>query len=675
MIDFTKQFTVPGVTEPYRSVVRGDLLCVAGEAQGLVLISLADSDNPVIVSVLTVPGAGAFYLSVSGDLLAVNCGTSFILVDISDPLLPVILSTTSGVSLGEIRIVGNLLFTRGNISTTRKYDITNPSIPVLLQNITTPNSSSIVVHENYLYITAQSGIPYLGIYDIGSLITPTTLVGQINVYYGTFMTTLPLDSSHVLVGATSGVYVLNVSDPTTPFVELTVPGSLTYSFDLAKWGNNVLVNRWLYPPQVLEFDFSDVLSPVLLQTATPSAERVNDVQYYYTQAILSINFDHILTVFGEILAPNPPSGLFATFVGVNRVDLQWTDNSLDELSFELQRKTEGGDWSLIATLGPDEVVYSDLNLHSGTNYTYRVRATNIKGPSAYSNELAVTTLPLPGGPVRYFGFYNLHYFLWLFSRSLSEPSAYLDQTHLNRFLATCDAATLRKKYGPWMQVFRPTSFTAEQYRSFLQSLVELWKYAPARALLEHVLTDVLGSGYRITEYFKGRRFILGSAFKLRVFHPNPLRVRWTTGQFNIFNQWFRLLAGNLDVPDDTITYVYCDGEENADRYAVVKTTSVLDDIPVGSLILGKVTASSGDVTAISGCNYLGIDDYLNTVESYFNAYEVVINQAGRSIWDDALDPPDELVVLLKQLLPKIVSAHKLVYVRFEDDTLSWQVQA
>jgi hypothetical protein len=90
--------------------------------------------------------------------------------------------------------------------------------------------------------------------------------------------------------------------------------------------------------------------------------------------------------------PTAPSNLTAVQI-VARVQLAWTDNSTNETGFKIERKTGvGGTYAEIAVGAANSPSYLDSNVVAGTTYYYRVRATNLAGDSAYSNEanIAVT---------------------------------------------------------------------------------------------------------------------------------------------------------------------------------------------------------------------------------------------------------------------------------------------
>jgi hypothetical protein len=86
-----------------------------------------------------------------------------------------------------------------------------------------------------------------------------------------------------------------------------------------------------------------------------------------------------------------PTGLKATNISSNRVDLVWIDKSTGETDFRVKRKFAGGNWEHLATLAPDATSYSDTSVAPSTTYVYRVAAYNGETRSDFSNEYVVTT--------------------------------------------------------------------------------------------------------------------------------------------------------------------------------------------------------------------------------------------------------------------------------------------
>ena len=96
--------------------------------------------------------------------------------------------------------------------------------------------------------------------------------------------------------------------------------------------------------------------------------------------------------------PAAPSGLAAGAVSSSQIDLSWTDNSGNEDGFRIERATGGGAFAEIATVGANVTSYASTGLAASTAYSYRVRAFNSGGNSAYSNIATATTSAGGGTP-------------------------------------------------------------------------------------------------------------------------------------------------------------------------------------------------------------------------------------------------------------------------------------
>ena len=90
-----------------------------------------------------------------------------------------------------------------------------------------------------------------------------------------------------------------------------------------------------------------------------------------------------------------PSDLQATAISSSQIDLSWTDNSIDEDGFEIERKDPGGKYTKIFTTAADINSWSDSGIVCGTIFYYRIRAFNIEGYSDYSNDAFATTNTCP----------------------------------------------------------------------------------------------------------------------------------------------------------------------------------------------------------------------------------------------------------------------------------------
>jgi serine protease AprX len=109
-------------------------------------------------------------------------------------------------------------------------------------------------------------------------------------------------------------------------------------------------------------------------------------------------------VFGAVGASTPdptppvaPTGLSASATSASTISVGWTDASSDEEAFTLERCEGVGctTFAELATLLAGTTSYADSGLAADTSYTYRVRASNAAGSSAWSDTAtAVTQSPV-----------------------------------------------------------------------------------------------------------------------------------------------------------------------------------------------------------------------------------------------------------------------------------------
>lgn len=120
-----------------------------------------------------------------------------------------------------------------------------------------------------------------------------------------------------------------------------------------------------------------------------------------TYTFTDVTADHVITATFAMDLPLSPSGLSANMAATSQVNLIWTDNSNNEAGFKIERKTNSASYQQIALVGNNVNVFSDTGLAPNT-YTYRIRAYNDGGDSAYSNEAAVIvqtyTITASAGP-------------------------------------------------------------------------------------------------------------------------------------------------------------------------------------------------------------------------------------------------------------------------------------
>jgi hypothetical protein len=95
--------------------------------------------------------------------------------------------------------------------------------------------------------------------------------------------------------------------------------------------------------------------------------------------------------------PAAPTGLSATAISANRVDLRWTDQSTSEDGFRVLRGTGTATPTTIATVAANVTSFSDLTVSPSTTYSYVIEAFNSAGTSRSASASATTPASTTGG--------------------------------------------------------------------------------------------------------------------------------------------------------------------------------------------------------------------------------------------------------------------------------------
>ena len=88
--------------------------------------------------------------------------------------------------------------------------------------------------------------------------------------------------------------------------------------------------------------------------------------------------------------PQTPSGAIVTYLSSNEVDLQWNDNSSNEVGFKVLRRVNNVNFAEIASLPANSTSYQDKTVQPGTAYEYHIQAYNVAGYSDFTG-LSITT--------------------------------------------------------------------------------------------------------------------------------------------------------------------------------------------------------------------------------------------------------------------------------------------
>src|SRR5256885_12850605 len=143
-----------------------------------------------------------------------------------------------------------------------------------------------------------------------------------------------------------------------------------------------------------DLHFSQIGVVAANQTSYSSTGLSEGTKYYYRvrayNAITASVYSSETNATTLSNFPAAPSGLTITTITSSSVSLAWTDNSNNETGFKIQRKQgAAGIYTTIKTTAANITTYTDSDsaLLDGTQYYYKVCATNSSGDSAYSNEV------------------------------------------------------------------------------------------------------------------------------------------------------------------------------------------------------------------------------------------------------------------------------------------------
>ncbi|HYH82436.1 MAG TPA: fibronectin type III domain-containing protein, partial [Longimicrobium sp.] len=144
----------------------------------------------------------------------------------------------------------------------------------------------------------------------------------------------------------------------------------------------------------------NTVAPPVAVTFADSAGVVVGLEYQYRVQACNTSLCSAYATSPGVVAPALPPGapgfLGATVIGSTRIDLAWMDASASENGFNLQRRKRNADgtwqpYQNVVTTGPNTIFYSNTGLSPASTYTYRVRACNAAGCSAFVTGANVTT--------------------------------------------------------------------------------------------------------------------------------------------------------------------------------------------------------------------------------------------------------------------------------------------
>ncbi|MBK7629780.1 MAG: fibronectin type III domain-containing protein [Ignavibacteriales bacterium] len=117
--------------------------------------------------------------------------------------------------------------------------------------------------------------------------------------------------------------------------------------------------------------------------------------YYYRIAAYS-NEDSAFSNTASIKITSgilvPPTNLTANYNStVNVIQLNWSSTDNNILYFDIERKTDSGNFALLRRIAAGNNLYLDFNIQTNKTFTYRIRGYDLNRYSEYSNEVVIST--------------------------------------------------------------------------------------------------------------------------------------------------------------------------------------------------------------------------------------------------------------------------------------------
>ncbi len=194
----------------------------------------------------------------------------------------------------------------------------------------------------------------------------------------------------------------NSTSATTPYSLPAAPTSLTAGAtspnSIALTWQDVAINETGYQVErsTAGSSFTIIASLPVNSTVFSGTGLIENTAYAFR--VRAINpagaspYSNTATVTTPYSLPNAPNGLTALPVTTTSVALTWQDIAFNETSYDIERSTGAGSFSVVASLPPGSTSFVSAGLAEGTAYTFRVRAVNPAGASPYSNP--ATSFPL-----------------------------------------------------------------------------------------------------------------------------------------------------------------------------------------------------------------------------------------------------------------------------------------
>ncbi len=160
----------------------------------------------------------------------------------------------------------------------------------------------------------------------------------------------------------------------------TVTGGLHVPFDRYLVGSTQPSTSERFDGQIAELLFYD--------------RKLTDIER--NNVVVELASRYGITVSLPSAPPAAPTGLTATAVNFQQIDLAWTDNSTEEDGYRIERRIgQAGVFTAVTDIAPNAPVYSDAGVPSEIELCYRIIGFNALGDGQPSSVACATTPAAP----------------------------------------------------------------------------------------------------------------------------------------------------------------------------------------------------------------------------------------------------------------------------------------
>ena len=145
--------------------------------------------------------------------------------------------------------------------------------------------------------------------------------------------------------------------------------------------------------------YSQISQPTATSTSFDDSGLSGSTTYLYRMRVQTgvgfSPYSNEVTVTTLQALPAAPTNLQATASSSSQVNLSWTNNAPDATAIRVESQPAGSAAFTDIGAAPTLTSAAVTNSQPNTSYSFRVRAQNAAGYSAYSNVATATTLPMP----------------------------------------------------------------------------------------------------------------------------------------------------------------------------------------------------------------------------------------------------------------------------------------